>query len=96
MCNEHNLKIHSWNKVNKKLLCTQCIQLRNPPSDVVKIFPQAIREIKSRMLEAKELNKLRKMQLTQVMVQLTEGQKENRKSAERLLEMLENSLQYRY
>jgi len=37
------------------------------------------------MLEAKELNKLRKMQLTQVMSHLTEGQRKNRQAAENKL-----------
>ena len=56
--------------------------MENLPNEHVQIFPQAVREIKSRMLEAKELNKLRKMQLTQVMAHLTDGQQKNRQVAE--------------
>jgi len=48
--------------------------MQNLPNEQIQIFPQAVREIKTRMLEAKELNKLRKMQLTQVMAHLTQGQ----------------------
>ena len=51
----------------------------------MRIYPQAVREIKTRMLEAKELNKLRKMQLTQVMSHLTEAQRKNKQVAENKL-----------
>ena len=61
MCTEHEMKVHSWNLKNRALLCTMCIQGASLPNEQVKVFPQAVREIKTRMLEAKELNKLRKM-----------------------------------
>lgn len=83
MCRQHNMKIHSWHKKTRKQLCTHCIQSDNLASEpVVQIYPQAVREIKTRMHEAKELNKLRKMQLTQVMGHLTEAQTKNRQIVE--------------
>ena len=51
----------------------------------MQIFAQAVREVKTRMLEAKELNKYRKLQLTQVMTQLTDSQKKNRQIAEKCM-----------
>ena len=67
ICKEHNMKIHSWHKYTRQLLCTQCVQSKNLTNQHVQIFAQAVREVKTRMLEAKELNKYRKLQLTQVM-----------------------------
>ena len=72
LCPEHKLKIHSWHRKTRKHLCTYCIQVGSIPNDVIQVYTQAVREIKTRMLEAKDLNKLRKMQLTQVMSFLTE------------------------
>ena len=59
------------------------MNLANEPG--VQIYPQAVREIKTKMFEAKELNKFRKMQLTQVMGHLTEAQRKNRQTAEQRL-----------
>ena len=39
ICKEHELKIHSWNKKNRALLCTMCIQGANLPNEQVKVFP---------------------------------------------------------
>lgn len=55
------MRIHSWHKRTRKQLCTQCIQEANLDNAEIRTYPQAVREIKTRMLEAKELNKLRKM-----------------------------------
>jgi hypothetical protein len=55
------LPVHSFEKRSKKLLCTQCVQECNIPNDYIQIFPQAVREIKEKVQEAKDLNKLRKM-----------------------------------
>ena len=38
-CLRHKLKIHSYRKGTKQLLCTQCIQEFNVPSELVKILP---------------------------------------------------------
>ena len=72
------MRIHSWHTRTRKQLCTHCIQSANLPNEEIRTYPQAVREIKTRMLETKELNKLRKMQLTQVMSHLTDGQRQNR------------------
>lgn len=60
-CDQHKLPIHSFEIRSKKLLCTQCVQEGNIPNDYIQIFPQAVREIKEKVQEAKDLNKLRKM-----------------------------------
>lgn len=85
LCKEHKLKVHSWHKRSRKYLCTQCIQSTNLPNEEIQIFAQAVREIKTRMLEAKELNKMRKMQLTSVMSHVTDAQRRNRVAAENKL-----------
>ena len=35
ICKEHELKVHSWNKKNRALLCTMCIQGANLPNEQV-------------------------------------------------------------
>ena len=47
-----------------------CIQETGWSGDDVKIFPQAIYQIQSKIKEAQDLNKLRKMQLSSLMPQL--------------------------
>ena len=86
ICKEHHMKIHSWQTQTRKLLCTKCIQLGNIPNQYIRIFPQAVREIKSQMLEAKALNKQRKLQLTQVMMHVTEAQQKNKQNAKNKLD----------
>jgi len=63
LCVTHKLMVHSFHKLDKKLICTLCVQERGLSGEDLVIFPAAIRDIKSRISDAKDLNKQRKMQL---------------------------------
>ena len=54
--------------------------------DDVKIFPQAIYQIQSKIKEAQDLNKLRKMQLSSLMPQLESISSNNMNLIERKLD----------
>ena len=71
-CPQHKLKIHSFQRKTKKLLCTLCVQEQNMKDNEILVFRQAIREIKCQIQDTKDLNKLRKMQLTSVMASLND------------------------
>jgi len=60
-CKLHNLKIHSYHAVTRKLLCTLCIQDKQIPLVQIRTVPQAVREIRGQIAEAKEMTKLRKL-----------------------------------
>jgi hypothetical protein len=60
-CSTHNLVIHSFDKRTRQLLCTQCVQESGLSMDDIQVFPVAMRAIKDRIQDAKDLNKQRKM-----------------------------------
>ena len=35
MCKDHKLKVHSWHKLTRKMLCTYCIQMQNLPNEQI-------------------------------------------------------------
>ena len=63
-----------------------CIQETGWSGDDVKIFPQAIYQIQSKIKEAQDLNKLRKMQLSSLMPQLESISSNNMNLIERKLD----------
>jgi hypothetical protein len=62
-CPLHKLLIHSYHSHTQKLYCTLCVQAEENSKNLVQ-FPTVVNQIKQRIQQAQDLNKLRKMQLS--------------------------------
>jgi hypothetical protein len=84
-CEKHGQLVHSFNKLTRQLLCTQCVQETGFVNTEIQCFPTALQEIKNKVVVTKDLNKQRKMELASVMTYLLDNQTKNRKVIENKL-----------
>lgn len=69
-CPHHSMIIHSYHRLSHIRLCTVCVQETGWTGDDIKIFPEALQQIQSKILAAQDLNKQRKMQVASLMPRL--------------------------